>query len=99
MLELELVLLTSLSYPILFLVKLRFAGGRELDVSNYLCPADNSHFTVIEEDTDLKFRLTMTPTTPTRGCGCSEEPPTVTGDESSWDAHHLNIKMSNRTIR
>ena len=99
MLELELVLLTSLSYPILFLVKLRFAGGRELDVSNYLCPADNSQFTVIEEDTDLKFRLTMTPTTPTRGCGCSEEPPSVTGDESSWDAHHLNIKMSNRTIR
>ena len=93
------MLLTSLSYPILFLVKLRFAGGRELDVSNYLCPADNSHFTVIEEDTDLKFRLTMTPTTPTRGCGCSEEPPSVTGDESSWDAHHLNIKMSNRTIR
>ena len=70
---------------ILISVKLRFAGGRELDVSQYLCPAANSRFSVVETQTEYKFSLT---TEPTRGCGCYAEPSSSDGDsseESNWD--------------
>ena len=66
----------------IFSVKLRFAGGRELDVSRYLCPADNSRYSVIERDAELKFSLTAEPT---GGCGCSDEPTHAASGESSFE--------------
>ena len=74
------------TFSIIFIsVKLRFAGGRELDVSQYLCPAANSRFSILETETEYKFSLT---TEPTRGCGCYAEPSSADADsseESNWD--------------
>ena len=38
------------SLIVVFLVKLKYADGRELDVSSYLCPADSPKFSVCETE-------------------------------------------------